>query len=279
MIRLLKETLLRNFLGVSLLVVMMSCSKTAAVKETFPIGAVDFSFLQASNKIYVAASLRSSYKGRGLDSVMVLWQGLDSTATADTLRMNDDGTDGDIIAGDLIFARKFSNSSSNLVNVLPSTAKDSVYFSILVRYGNNTETLAAAYLLGNIRPRILSAWVPDTVIRPTSNADPNVVNTISFPVTCNVYDANGLEDIRRVHFRSYHTQLDSFMNNGDPIPLYDDGGGASGSGDLQKGDGTYTMTVSLTESATLGTFQWIFEAQDFSNAYSDTVIKVIVVQQ
>jgi hypothetical protein len=278
MMRLIRNTTIRHLATVILLLVLMSCTKTSPVKESFPIGTVQFSFLQASNKIFVAADLRTGYKGHGLDSAMVLWKGLDSTATADTLGLNDLGTDGDIIAGDAVYSRKFPNSAASLTNVLPTSAKDSVFFSVLVRYGNNTESLPVTHLLGNIRPRILSAWVPDTVTRPTTNADPNVENTIRFPVTCSVYDANGLEDIRRVHFRSYHTQTDSFMNNGNPIPLYDDGG-ASGSGDLQKGDGTYTMTVSLTESATLGTFQWIFEAQDYSNAYSDTVIRVIVVQE
>jgi hypothetical protein len=133
-------------------------------------------------------------------------------------------------------------------------------------------------VLGNIRPKLGSIFVPDTVIRPTANPDPNITNTVKFSVTASVSDPNGLEDIQRVFFRTYHVGLDSMMNGGNPILLYDDGSGDEGSGDLQKGDGTYTVTISMTENATTGTYYWTFEAQDFSNAYSDSVKKVLVVQ-
>jgi uncharacterized protein YfaS (alpha-2-macroglobulin family) len=68
------------------------------------------------------------------------------------------------------------------------------------------------------------------------------------------------------------------MFGGNPILLYDDGSGTDGTGDLQKGDGTYTMTVSLTENATTGTYHWTFEVQDLSNAYSESVKKILVVK-
>ena len=68
------------------------------------------------------------------------------------------------------------------------------------------------------------------------------------------------------------------MLGGNPILLYDDGTGPDGSGDLQKGDGTFTRTISITQDATTGTYHWTFEAQDLSNAYSDTVKKVLLVQ-
>ena len=65
--------------------------------------------------------------------------------------------------------------------------------------------------------------IPSSVDRPSSNADPNIVNTIKFSVTASVSDANGLDDIKRVFFRSYHVGLDSVMNSGNPILLLDDG--------------------------------------------------------
>ncbi len=263
---------------ITLILAGFSCVKVSPVEEPYPLGAAEFSYLQAANKLFVSVSAASSYKGNALDSVMVLWQGIDSTATADTLTLNDKGLTGDIISGDNVHSLKIANSSSSINNILPSSAKDSVYLSVLARYSGTIFEDKSAFLLGNIRPRISSVWTPDTVARPTVNEDPNVTNTVKFPVTCVVYDANGLEDIRKVQFRSFHTQLDSFMNGGNPILLYDDGTGTSGSGDLQKGDGTYTITANLTETATTGTYQWIFEAQDFSNAYSDTSVRVIVVK-
>ena len=132
--------------------------------------------------------------------------------------------------------------------------------------------------MGNIRPKLGTVFVPDTVNRPIANPDSNITNTVKFSVTAMVSDPNGLDDIKRVLFRSYHVGLDSMMFGGNPILLYDDGTGTDGSGDLQKGDGTFTRTISMTENATTGTYHWTFEAQDLSNAYSDTVKKVLLVQ-
>ena len=68
------------------------------------------------------------------------------------------------------------------------------------------------------------------------------------------------------------------MKKDEEIFLYDDGTGVEGSGDSQKGDGSFTRTISMTENATTGTYHWTFEAQDLSNAYSEMVKKVLVVQ-
>ena len=256
---------------------MWGCEKSIPIVESTPISDVDFSFLQASNKLFVSATVSSGYQGGSLDSVMVLWQGISATNTGDTLRLFDDGTQGDILSKDQMFSRKFNNDGG-LKNVIPPTAKDSIFFSILGLYGGKKQTVASIFVLGNIHPKLGSIFVPDTVTRPTANPDPNITNTVKFSVTASVSDPNGLEDIQRVFFRTYHVGLDSMMNGGNPILLYDDGSRDEGSGDLQKGDGTYTVTISMTENATTGTYYWTFEAQDFSNAYSDSVKKVLVVQ-
>jgi hypothetical protein len=256
---------------------MWGCEKSIPIVESTPISDVDFVFLQASNKLFVSATVSSGYQGGSLDSVMVLWQGISATNTGDTLRLFDDGTQGDILSKDQMFSRKFNNDGG-LKNAIPTTAKDSIFFSILSLYGGKKQTVASIFVLGNIRPKLGSIFVPDTVTRPTANPDPNITNTVKFSVTASVSDPNGLEDIQRVFFRTYHVGLDSMMNGGNPILLYDDGSRDEGSGDLQKGDGTYTVTISMTENATTGTYYWTFEAQDFSNAYSDSVKKVLVVQ-
>ena len=36
--------------------------------------------------------------------------------------------------------------------------------------------------------------VPDTVIRPTANPDPNITNTVKFSVTATVSDPNGIDE-------------------------------------------------------------------------------------
>ena len=255
-----------------------SCEKATNSAESYPISNIDFAFFQASNKLYVSAQALKGYQGTSLDSILVLWNGTSATNTADTIRLLDDGTVGDMISKDGIFSRKISNTSSTINNVIPFTANDSVFLSILGLYSGKKLTVSSTFLLGNIRPKLGNIFVPDTVMRPIANSDPNVTNTVKFSVTASVSDPNGLDDIKRVFFRSYHVGLDSMMYDGNPIFLYDDGTGVDGSGDLQKGDGSFTRTISMTENATTGTYHWSFEAQDLSNVYSEMVKKVLVVQ-
>ena len=255
-----------------------SCEKVTNSTDPYPISNIDFAFFQASNKLYVSAEALNGYQGSSLDSILVLWNGTSASNTADTIRLLDNGAVGDMISKDGIFSRKILNTSPTLKNVIPSTAKDSVFLSILGLYSGKKLTVPSTFLLGNIRPKLGTIFVPDTVSRPIDNPGSNVTNTVKFSVTASVSDPNGLDDIKRVFFRSYHVGLDSMMYNGNPIFLYDDGTGDDGSGDSQKGDGSFTRTISMTENAITGTYHWTFEAQDLSNAYSQMVKKVLVVQ-
>ena len=258
---------------------ILSCEEPIVESEPKSIADINFNYLQSSKKLFVSALISPSYMNTSLDSVEVLWKGTDQQNTSDTLKLFDDGTFGDIISNDNIFSRRIPNSSSAITNVIPASAKDSVFLIIRSTYKNRkVESDLYSFILGNIHPKIGTVVLPSSVDRPTSNSDPNIVNTIKFTVTASVSDANGIEDIKRVFFRSYHVGLDSMMNGGNPILLLDDGESSAGSGDLQKGDGTFSRTISISENALIGTYHWIFEAQDLSNAYSDTVKKVIIVK-
>lgn len=258
---------------------ILSCEEPIVESEPKSIADINFNYLQSSKKLFVSALISPSYMNTSLDSVEVLWKGTDQQNTSDTLKLFDDGTFGDIISNDNIFSRRIPNSSSAITNVIPASAKDSVFLIIRSTYKNRkVESDLYSFILGNIHPKIGTVVLPSSVDRPTSNSDPNIVNTIKFTVTASVSDANGIEDIKRVFFRSYHVGLDSMMNSGNPILLLDDGESSAGSGDLQKGDGTFSRTISISENALIGSYHWIFEAQDLSNAYSDTVKKVIIVK-
>lgn len=258
---------------------ILSCEEPIVESEPKSIADINFNYLQSSKKLFVSALISPSYMNTSIDSVEVLWKGTDQQNTSDTLKLFDDGTFGDIISNDNIFSRRIPNSSSAITNVIPASAKDSVFLIIRSTYKNRkVESDLYSFLLGNIHPKIGTVVLPSSVDRPTSNSDPNIVNTIKFTVTASVSDANGIEDIKRVFFRSYHVGLDSMMNSGNPIFLLDDGESSAGSGDLQKGDGTFSRTISISENALIGTYHWIFEAQDLSNAYSDTVKKMIIVK-
>ena len=258
---------------------ILSCEEPIVESEPKSIADINFNYLQSSKKLFVSALISPSYMNTSLDSVEVLWKGTDQQNTSDTLKLFDDGTFGDIISNDNIFSRRIPNSSSAITNVIPASAKDSVFLIIRSTYKNRkVESDLYSFILGNIHPKIGTVVLPSSVDRPTSNSDPNIVNTIKFTVTASVSDANGIEDIKRVFFRSYHVGLDSMMNSGNPILLLDDGESSAGSGDLQKGDGTFSRTISISENALIGSYHWIFEAQDLSNAYSDTVKKMIIVK-
>ena len=164
-----------------------------------------------------------------------------------------------------------------------------VYVKFQVTYGNSPpDTVKYSFELGNIIPQIESIDAPDTIVRPSDNS------IIFEPVEAKVHDANGLEDIRRVGFVSYHVEGDSFLNEGNIINLYDDGSAVIiwqpnfTSGDATANDGVFSFRVPVfgtgQENEDLGlitkagTFDWIFEAMDMANTYSDTVIHRIIVQ-
>ena len=157
----------------------------------------------------------------------------------------------------------------------------------LATYGNGSSFMVEdSFSLGNIIPIIVSISASDTILLPDSGG------VIFELVEAEVHDANGLDDIRRVGFVSYHVDDSTFLNEGNIINLYDDGSEVIiyepnfTSGDVEANDGTYSFRIPVfgpgnpdpALQTKTGTFDWIFEAMDMSNTYSDTVIHRIIVQ-
>ena len=253
-----------------------------------PVGELQFTYLQNDQILYFAIDVASSYRTSSLDitSTKVKWFGTEKTNTPDTLELNDEGTSGDILKDDGLYSRKIINESLALSNPIEyDTGK--VYLEFQATYHNgSTFTVEDSFYLGNIIPQIETITAPDTIVRPS---DSGVIFEL---VKAKVHDANGLEDIRRVGFVSYHVEGDSFLNEGNIINLYDDGGEVIiyepnfTSGDLAANDSVYSFRVPVfgtgnTDPALqtkAGTFDWIFEAMDMANTYSDTVIHRVIVQ-
>ena len=103
-----------------LILVLFSCSNEKNQNYDDPILNPGFSFLQDVNKLYFSITLGSIYQGNELDGVVVLWYGINQGVQADTISLNDFGTNGDIIMSDGIFSRKISNNSPDLKNDLTS---------------------------------------------------------------------------------------------------------------------------------------------------------------
>ena len=275
--------LLKNIFILAL--VYLACSDEKNQNSEDPILDPSFSFLQDVNKLYFSVTVGSVYQGNSLDGVVVLWYGINLGSPADTISLYDLGTNGDIIMNDDIFSRKISNNLPGLKNDL-TDATGRVYMEYVATFGSEFVTLRDSVLIGNIIPRIESV-VADTVIQRPSDA------TVSLHlIKAQVFDADGLDNIKWVGFTSYHVEGDSMMNSGSPIYLHDDGSEIIlyepniTSGDTARGDGLYSFRIPVygtgfedpnfqTKS---GTFKWRFQAQDKANDYSNMVEHEIVIQ-
>lgn len=275
--------LLKNIFILAL--VYLACSDEKNQNSEDPILNPSFSFLQDVNKLYFSVTVGSVYQGNSLDEVVVLWYGINLGSPADTISLYDLGTNGDIIMNDDIFSRKISNNLPGLKNDL-TDATGRVYMEYVATFGSEFVTLRDSVLIGNIIPRIESV-AADTVIQRPSDA------TVSLHlIKAQVFDADGLDNIKWVGFTSYHVEGDSMMNSGSPIYLHDDGSEIIlyepniTSGDSARGDGLYSFRIPVygtgfedpnfqTKS---GTFKWRFQAQDKANDYSNMVEHEIVIQ-
>ena len=275
--------LLKNIFILAL--VYLACSDEKNQDSEDLILNPSFSFLQDVNKLYFSVTVGSVYQGNALDGVVVLWYGVNPGSQTDTISLNDLGTNGDIIMKDDIFSRKISNNSPGLKNDL-TDATGRVYMEYVATFGSESVTLRDSVLIGNIIPRIESV-VADTVIQRPSDA------TVSLHlIKAQVFDADGLDNIKWVGFTSYHVEGDSMMNSGSPIYLHDDGSEIIlyepniTSGDSARGDGLYSFRIPVYGTGfedpnfqtKTGTFKWRFQAQDKANDYSNMVEHEIVIQ-
>jgi hypothetical protein len=287
------NTMRTCFLIITALIFWGCPAPTSTTDTEPPVGELQFTYLQNDQILYFAIDVATSHKNSPLATAALEWWGTDTIDTPevdpDYLLLKDDGTNGDIIENDDLYSLKVINDSLTLMNPISSSDTGRVYVEFQATYGNNEPiTVEDSFYLGNIIPRIDSITAPDTIVRPSDNS------IIFEPVEAKVRDSNGLDDIRRVGFVSYHVEGDSFLNEGNIINLYDDGGEVIiwepnfTSGDATPDDGVYSFRVPVfgtgPENEDLGlitkagTFDWIFEAMDMANTYSDTVIHRIIVQ-
>ena len=276
--------------------IFWGCPDSASTTDTdSPLGELQFTFLQNDQILYFAIDIDNPFNGSPLQTAVVYWSGADTTdrapdnlpINADELPLNDDGISGDIIKNDDLYSLKEPNDLLTLIHPIDSSDIGRVSVVFLATYGNGSSFMVEdSFSLGNIIPIIVSISASDTIFLPDSGG-------VKFDmVTAKVHDADGLEDIRRVGFVSYHVEGDSFLNEGNIINLYDDGSEVIiyepnfTSGDVLADDSTYSFRIPvfgpgnpdpLLKTKT-GTFDWTFEAIDMANTYSDTVIHRVIVQ-
>ena len=267
--------------------IFWGCHDSASTPDSdLPVGELQFTYLQNDQILYFAIDVATSHRNSPLATAALNWFGTDTTNTPDYLLLKDDGTNGDIIENDDLYSLKVINDALTLMNTISSSDTGKVYAEFQATYGNGSSFMVQdSFYLGNIIPIILSISAPDTIFLPDSGG------VRSHLVTASVHDANGLDDIRRVGFVSYHVEGDSFLNEGNIINLYDDGSEVIiyepnfTSGDEVANNGEYSFGVLVFGpdnpdplKTKTGTFDWIFEAMDMASTYSDTVIHRIIVQ-
>ena len=268
--------------------IFWGCPDSASTPDSeLQVGELQFIYLQNDQILYFAIDVATSHRNSPLATAALNWFGTDTTNTPDYLLLNDDGISGDIIKNDYLYSLKEPNDSLTLMNPISPSDTGRVYVEFQATYGNGSSFMVQdSFYLGNIIPIIVSISASDTILLPDSGG------VIFELVTASVHDANGLDDIRGAGFVSYHVEGDSFLNEGNIINLYDDGSEVIiyepnfTSGDVVANDGMYSFRIPVfgpgnpdpALKTKTGTFDWIFEAMDMANTYSDTVIHRIIVQ-
>ena len=268
--------------------IFWGCPDSASTTDTdSPLGELQFTFLQEDQVLYFAVDIEPRVRGYNVDEVVVYWYGTDATKMVipDRIELYDKGKSGDIIENDDLYSRKIINDSEILSNPIENDT-GRVYLDFEATYSNNASFMAQdSFFLGNIIPRIVFISPMDTIFLPDSGG-------VKFDtVKATVHDANGLDDIRRVGFFSYHVDDSTFLNEGNIINLYDDGSEVIlyepnfTSGDAAANDGIYSFRVPVFGPGNLdseletktGTFLWIFDAVDMANTHSNPDTQTVVV--
>lgn len=239
--------------------------------ESVLLSDLQFNYNQGLNELFVSAQVAPSYLGKRLKAVNALYFGFDTTQTADTFLLNDNGSSGDIIADDDIYSQKMNNDTSSVSYVLKPSDTDTVYVKFLAQYVAGNKSIMASYKMGNQGPTILSVSMPDTLKRP--GADSVTVSTI----VVNIDDPNGHEDVQTCYLM--FQKPDGTYSSGSPISLYDDGNKDFSMylWDDVANDGKFSRYIIIDSNNPLGTYTSHFYARDYSGILSEPFLTKMVV--
>ncbi len=126
--------------------------------------------------------------------------------------------------------------------------------------------------------KILWVEVPDSIQIPPEGTFRKAL------VKAAVEDPDGLQDVDSVYF--YSRKPDGTLaNNGKPLPMVDNGKPFNinnpwvDAGDEKAGDGIYSLTILIDNSALTGKFYFTFYMRDKAGNLSDSVIDSVEVYQ
>ncbi len=123
----------------------------------------------------------------------------------------------------------------------------------------------------NTPPQLLSVWVPDTMIIPTTGFSIDTVRA-------QADDRQSVTDIDSVYFISQMRNSDGTLGTpSSPIELFDNGDLSFG--DKLADDGEYSRIIRLDPSNTAGTYIFTFKARDLFDQVSNSLIDSIIVKK
>ena len=192
-----------------------------------------------------------------------------------TFGLNDLGQGSDILVGDGIY-----DGSLTLPDSLTGFAENSWILSVEARDVESNSLMDSKSLQPQkpAPPFIGTADHLDTLILSTSDL---VLDTLTLEVS----HPNGLDEIRDVSMMSLKPD-GTYANEGQPIPLYDDGGtevfySFGGidftSGDSLANDGVYSLLLALAPNNLSGVYLWTFNARTWLGIEATPVQDSIIV--
>ena len=237
-----------------------------------PILQKHFTFHQDVNKLYFGLETKMFYNEQKLSSVSALWFGIDQGNTPDSLILVDDGSNGDILKNDNIYALKIDNASMVIQNTLGNDSGN-VYIQYRVSYGDSIISEADSFEIGNLIPKILSVVFPDSMQHPTE-ANYYAIDS----VFVSVFDPNGLSDIRSCYLM-FQKPDGSYANNGEPIYLFDDGNKSEDNisiWDRTANDGIFSRLITIGNENALGEYYATFYLNDWAGLFTSRTDSVVV---
>ena len=273
--------ILQIMLSIVTILLLITCDQTPTTLDeepysnntqatTFSVELTTLEFDFQSQTFFFSAAIASPNEIQSVQAGMIVNE-IDQIAS---FALNDAGLEGDILINDGSYDANFRLPDSLAFD-------DNKNWQVSVTVVSDAETKSASQSIELERPAapiISNVSHLDTL---TLLPDALVLDTLSMTVT----HPKGLDEIRDVSMMSLKPD-GTYANNGQPIPLYDDGGSVVfftfggidfSSGDKIAGDGIYSLLLALSPGNLSGTYYWTFNSRTWLGIEAESVADSLVV--
>jgi len=264
-----RVTIFLIFIGL----ISWSCSEKNDPIKPSKILDTQFTFHQDVGELYFSIAVDPNYYNSANIIAKVLWYGTNNMNTPDSLVLNDNGLDGDIIIDDKMYSLKVKNDSTGLINNVIGNDSGQVFIDYTITDLNEVIVKSDSFEIGNLMPKIISIIFPDSMLQPSQ---PNYYAIDSIFV--NVFDPNGLDDIRSCYL-FFQKPDGSYANNGEPIYLFDDGNKSDENISLWDeiaNDGVFSRLVTIGNENPTGKYYATFFLNDWGGLFKSETDSLIV---